>query len=59
MNRVEKLEKQIDKAVENEDWELYCELMDKLRYIDPFNEVFHLGCLNWPNCELEGCGDGK
>ena len=26
-------------------------------YIDP--ELAHMSCMNWPNCDTEGCGDGS
>lgn len=24
-----------------------------------WDDVYHLGCLNWPNCDIVGCGDGE
>lgn len=59
MSKIKELYDQIDVANEEGDWEEYFKLMDDLRSIDPFNEIFHLGCLNWPHCESEGCGEGR
>ena len=50
---------QMDKAAEEEDWDKYSKLSDDLEEIDPFNDIFHLACQNWPNCRTEGCGGGK
>lgn len=38
---------------------LYTKLSDELEELDPYNDMFHLGCKNWPNCETEGCGEGE
>lgn len=31
-------------------------LLDELRKVDPYNDMFHFGCTNWPNCDMVGCG---
>ena len=28
-----------------------------LKYIDPWNEVLHYGCVTYPNCDVGGCGE--
>jgi len=32
-------------------------LMNDLVDLDPYNDIFHLGCPNWPNCDFFGCGE--
>lgn len=35
--------------------ELYTKLSDELEELDPYNDMFHLACPTWSNCETEGC----
>jgi len=59
VKEINMLENQMDKAAQEEDWDKYFQLSDKLEKLDPFNDIFHLACPNWPNCDIAGCGDGR
>ncbi len=35
------------------------ELMDSLEEYIPEDDMFHVGCHNFPNCDEYGCGESK
>ena len=54
--RIAALQKQLDEVdcySDTKKWEV---LADKLYELNPWGDMFHLGCANWPNCRSEGCG---
>ena len=51
---IEELE-DIDGSIVSE--EITKAVMSRLYKLGPYNDIFHLGCPNWPNCETEGCGE--
>lgn len=57
MNRIKELENKMNDLCERDEFndELYTKLSDELREIDPYNDMFHLTCPSWPNCDVEGC----
>jgi hypothetical protein len=59
MNRIKKLENKIIDLCEQDkfDDDLFTKLSDELQEIDPYNDMFHLACSSWPNCDTEGCVD--
>ncbi len=55
---IQRLEKEISLIPVNELYsQEYTRLTDELEAIDPYNDLFHLGCPGWPNCEDIGCRD--
>lgn len=61
MSLIKKLEKELNEicVADKFDENKYDKLSNQLRSIDPYNNIFHLGCKNWPNCDTEGCGEGR
>lgn len=59
--KIKELENEIANRYENDDFydESQEKLVDELKELDPYNDMFHLGCKNWPNCDTEGCGEGE
>ncbi len=57
MRTINKLEKALDKAYEDDDMDEFHLLAEELRERDPYNDMFHLGHANWPNCDIAGCGE--
>lgn len=59
--KIKELENEINVLCERDEFndKLYTKLSDELEELDPYNDMFHLGCKNWPNCETEGCGEGE
>ena len=60
MSLIEKLENEIEEICANGSYEdlesdVLTKLIDRLQEIDPYNDMFHLACKSWPNCEEEGC----
>lgn len=55
--KIKELENKINVLCERDkfDDELYTKLSDELEELDPYNDMFHLACPTWPNCETEGC----
>jgi len=54
MKSFKALEKEME-AAWDEDEEKAFELWTKMKRLDPWNDMFHLTCLHWPNCEDFGC----
>ncbi len=54
---IKKIEKKLLNLCEKDkfDEERWVELSTELRRIDPYNDIFHLACKSWPNCEDYGC----
>lgn len=52
MNRIKELE---NKIFSYEKFEDYKKLIDELRELDPYNDMFHLTYPSWPNCDIGGC----
>lgn len=62
--RINEIEKQMDVLFEkdevSQDEKKQLKALEyELAEIDPFNDIFHLGCPNWPNCDIEGCGESR
>ena len=57
MNRIKELENEINNLCEQDKFndELFTKLSDELRKLDPYNDMFHLACPSWPNCDIVGC----
>ena len=49
-------EKELEQTDDNDDEKIDA-LRSRLESLDPYNDMFHLGCRNWPNCEEVGCGE--
>jgi len=52
---VEKLTDLAEEAMERGDEKEYRRLWDIAERSDPWNDLFHLTCRHFPNCNTEGC----